>query len=296
MATKTDELMATIAAKVIESIEAGKVTGSWVKPWTGDGLPVNASTGKPYTGGNLLWLWMAAETGDHPTNVWATYKQWQALGAQVLKGSKGTHAVKWIQKVCKDHGADEQCRSCGKLFPSTFVLFNAAQVEGYEAPVKESLSDSERIAAAEQFFASIGPTIVDGRGRAYYSPSLDVIGMPSFGSFSSAEAYYATLAHESTHWTGAKARLDRDMSSRFGDEGYAMEELVAELGSAMLCGVLGLADEPRPDHAQYLSSWLKVLKGDPRALWAAASQASKAVSWLVDAAGPSVSEEMPVAA
>lgn len=296
MATKTDELMTKIAGQVIASIEAGQVTGSWVKPWTGDGLPVNASTGKPYSGGNLLWLWMAAYEAGHPTNVWATYKQWQALGAQVTKGQKGTHAVKWIQKVCKDHDADERCHSCGRMFPSTFVLFNAAQVEGYEAPPTESLSDAERIAAAEQFFAAVGPTIVDGGGRAFYSPSLDVIGMPSFGSFKNAESYYATLAHEATHWTGAKARVDRDMSGRFGDEGYAMEELVAELGSAMLCGILGLADEPRPDHAQYLSSWLKVLKGDARALWTAASQASKAVSWLVEAAGVAAGEDVPAAA
>jgi antirestriction protein ArdC len=142
------------------------------------------------------------------------------------------------------------------------------------------LPTSERIAHAESFFEGLGAEIRHGGNRAYYQPKDDYIQLPQFEAFRDAVAYYATLAHESTHLTGHSSRLDRDLSGRFGDDAYAAEELIAELGAAFLCARLGLANEPRLDHAAYLSSWLRVLRTDERAIFTAASQAQAAVDWM----------------
>ena len=161
-----------------------------------------------------------------------------------------------------------------------YSVFNAAQVDGYEAPAAVILPPSVRIGCAENFFSSLGANIRHGGNRAYFQPSTDHIQMPPFEAFRDVVAYYATLSHEATHWTGVKSRLDRDMSGRFGSESYAAEELVAELGAAFLCGSLGLANEPRPDHAAYVASWLKILRGDNRAVFTAAAKAQQAADHL----------------
>ncbi len=278
---KTDELFQTITNSIIASIEKGQVAGQWQKPWKAMSLPTNVSTGKNYEGINLLWFWSVADGLGYQTNIWGTYKQWQAVGAQVRKGEKGTPGVKWIVKTCKDHGDDEQCDKCGRMFPTTFTVFNADQVDGYEIPKVEAMDDAQRFENAEAFFANTGARVLFGGDAACYSPGADTIRLPEFSAFIDAHGYYATLAHEHIHWTGAKDRLDRDLSGRFGEDDYAMEELVAELGAAMLCGHLGIADTPRPDHAQYLSHWLRVLRNDSRALYTAASKATAAVKHLI---------------
>src|SRR5262249_8058561 len=134
--------------------------------------------------------------------------------------------------------------------------------------------------SAERFFARLGVTVKHGGNNACYSPQEDVVHMPPFSCFRDAAAYYSVLGHEETHATGAEHRLNRDLKPRFAEESYAMEELVAELGAEFLCSMLGLANEPRQEHAAYLSNWLKVLKQDKRAIFAAASQAQKAVDWM----------------
>lgn len=278
-ASKTDALFATIAEQIIKTIEEGQATGTWTKPWVATSIPTNASTGKTYRGVNVLWFWMTAATNGYNSQEWATYKQWQALGAQVRKGEKGTAGVKWIVATCKDHGSDEQCNRCGRMFPSTFTVFNAEQVDGYEPKTAAVLSTEQRIANAETFFGKVGATVIHGGDSAYYRPSTDTVHLPEFSSFLTADGYYSTLAHELTHWTGPK--VGRDMTGRFGDEAYAMEELVAELGAAMVCGHLQITESPRPDHAQYLASWVKVLRDDPRALNTAASKAAGAAEYLI---------------
>lgn len=283
-ATKTDDLVTRITDTIIRSIEEGQATGAWVKPWAAIDIPTNASTGKAYRGVNVLWFWMTAADNGWSSNMWATYKQWQALGAQVRKGEKGTGGIKWVATACKDHGPEESCTRCGRIFPTVFTVFNAEQVDGYEHPVSTGLSDEQRLDEAERFFERVGADVKHGGDRAFYSPSLDHIAVPRFADFSSPAAYYATVGHEMTHWTGAKKRLDRDLSGRFGSDSYAVEELVAELGAAMLCAHLGISDTPRPDHAEYLAAWLKILKADPRALITAASKAATAVEFLVNAA------------
>lgn len=290
--SKSQEVMENIADTIIKSIESGLVAGRWEKPWIGqgnlaDGIPVNAITHKNYTGGNVFYLWIMGWSLGYTTNEWATYKQWDSIDAQVRKGEKGLHVIKWIPKVCKDHAADESCHSCGRMIPFTFVLFNADQVDNYESPAKkaqdefEPLNADQRIESIDKFFGSLGSTVEERAGDvAAYSLTSDKIVVPLFEQFVDSGHFYSTLAHEHIHWTGAKSRLDRDMSGRFGNDSYAAEELVAELGSAMLCGLLGIEDKPRDDHAQYLAHWVRILRDDHKKLWTAASLATKAVEFV----------------
>lgn len=273
---KATDIYEQITNTIVASIEAGDL-GSWKAPWHGDAtLPRNAATGATYQGGNVIVLWVTAIDKAYPTNTWATYKQWESLGAQVRKGESGTGAIKWItaDKAKRKNDADDVKRSA---FPSAFYLFNAAQVDGYVEPERTAAPDV--IDHAESFFASIGARIVGGEPS--YTPSLDVISLPPLASFDDAVGYYSTSAHEHSHWTGHKSRLDRDLSTRFGSEAYAAEELVAELSAAFVCATLGISTSPRPDHAQYLKSWLRLFKDDPKALYAASSIAQRAANYLV---------------
>jgi len=174
---------------------------------------------------------------------------------------------------------DEAAESKRKVFARGYFVFNANQVDGYPPEPLPIITEKERIAAAEIFFQSTGAVIRHGGARAYYSPGLDHIQMPPFEAFPEAEGYYSVLGHELTHWTGAKARLDRDLSGRFASQPYAMEELVAELGSAFLAADLGISNAPRPDHAAYVANWLTVLRSDNRAIFTAAAKAQQAVDF-----------------
>jgi antirestriction protein ArdC len=166
-----------------------------------------------------------------------------------------------------------------------YALFNAEQMEGlpghYYAMEVTPRNLAERLEHAEAFFTNTKANTQHGGNRAYYSPATDHIQLPPFESFEDRESYYSTRAHESIHWTKAASRLNRDMGGkRFGADGYAVEELIAELGAAFLCADLGITAEPREDHASYLQHWLKVLKADKRAIFTAASHASRAVEHL----------------
>ena len=161
-----------------------------------------------------------------------------------------------------------------------YSVFNAAQVDGYATPALPVLPEAERIDRAEAFFAALGADIRHGGSRACYVPSLDQIRMPLFAAFRDPVAYYATLAHEATHLTGHASRCNRHLRGRFGEEAYAAEELIAELGAAFVCADLALAPEPRPDHAAYVASWLRVLRGDKRAIFTAAAKAQQAADWM----------------
>ena len=169
----------------------------------------------------------------------------------------------------------------GRWIARAYHVLNADQVDGYTAPALPILPESERIAAAETFIAAIPVTIEHGGPSACYLPACDRIHMPAFADFERSRDYYATLAHELTHWTGAKPRLDRDLSGRFGSDAYAMEELVAELGAAFVTGSLGLPSVPRTDHAPYIANWPKVLKGDSRAIFTASGRAQAAADYLM---------------
>lgn len=279
-----------VTRAIVAAIERGDA-GRWRMPWhtavDAACSPVNAITKKPYRGVNILALWAAAQTAGYPRAEWATYQQWSQLGAQVRKGERSTLVVFWKFSDAKHEDADDGAE---EEHPRQMVLvrgynvFNVAQVDHAPGPIEPETTERERIEIAEIFFKAIGADVRHGGNRAYYSPLDDHIQMPPYEAFPEPLPYYSTLAHEHTHWTGAKLRLDRNLSTRFGDNAYAVEELIAELGAAFVCAHLGLSNTPRADHAQYLHSWLKVLKADSRAIFTAASKAQQACDYLTEKA------------
>lgn len=280
------DVYARVTDRIIAAIEAG--AGDFTMPWHHDGSdsvrPINARTRRAYRGVNVVALWAAAQALDYPTGLFATFRQWSVLGAQVRKGERGHLVVYWNTH---ERGGDDEAGGAAepekrwRYFARGFTVFNAAQVDGF-APGADAprLPNSERIAHADDFYAALGVETHHGGSRAYYVPSRDYIQLPPFSAFADAVAYYATALHEAGHSTAAPQRVGRDLSGRFGSEAYAAEELVAELCAAFVCADLGLAVEPRPDHAAYIASWLKVLREDPRAIFTAASKAQAAADWM----------------
>jgi antirestriction protein ArdC len=265
-------------------------------PWHTSGKfafsPINVTSGKPYRGINTVCLWAAAQAKGYERGEWATYQQWQDKGGQVRKGEKATTVVFWKfaheSAESQEDGAETLAGRSRLLFTRGYSVFNAAQVDGYTPKPDTDTTMPERIAHAEAFFQAIRADVRNGGNRAYYSPDSDHIQMPPFQAFTENVSYYSTLAHEHTHWTAPASRCDRQLGKRFGDNAYAAEELIAELGAAFTCAHLGLSTEPREDHAQYINSWLKVLKADARAIFTAASKAQQATDWLVGRAGETV--------
>ena len=286
--THTASIYDTITSQIIAMLETG--AGECKLPWHRSGAPLhrpkNAATGKPYRGVNVLALWASAEAQEYGHGLWATYRQWQSLGAQVRRGEKAAPIVFYKVLDKREDEQAEEREGTGRIFAQASHVFNVAQVEGFELPYATAAEDFDPIPAADAFVAATGAAIRIQGDSAHYTPSTDTITMPEKRQFFATESgnagqnWYATLLHELVHWSGADHRLARTFGKRFGDEAYAMEELVAELGAAFLCGDLGLSSAPRPDHASYLASWLKVLKADARAIFTAASAAAKAAEWL----------------
>ena len=284
MNQQTPDIYEEVTGHIIEAMERG--AGSYRMPWHVTGAesfaPVNVVSKRPYRGVNIILLWLLAEQHGYSSGEWATYNQWQALGAQVKKGEKAALVVFWkiSERSREESEEQEEPASNRSVLARGYHVFNSAQVDGYSPKPAPVLPEGERIESAERFFARLGFTVEHGGNRACYSPQEDVIHMPPFSCFRDASSYYSVFGHEAVHATGAEHRLNRDLKPRFAEESYAMEELVAELGAAFLCSALGLASEPREEHAAYLASWLKVLKQDKRAIFTAASQAQKAVDWM----------------
>jgi len=290
------DIHAEITNKLIKAIEANP--GEPVMPWRRSGnplwLPVNALTGKRYNGINIISLWVAAETASYAAPLWATYRQWHQLDAQVRQGEKASLVVFYKQYNADPDPDDPEDDGKRRVARASWV-FNGAQVEGYTPPPQpEPLGPIERIFDADRFFAATGARIVHGGQEACYRPSTDTIHMPDEGLFTGtdtmtrSEAYFAVLGHEHIHWTGHGSRLNRDLCKRFGNAERAAEELIAEIGSAFLCAELGITQDVRADHAQYLANWLQLLKSDPKAIFTAAARASEAVNYLrnLQQAGP----------
>lgn len=279
------DIYARITQQIIAQLEAG--VRPWTQPWTA-GSAVNRPlrhNGIPYSGINVILLWSEAAARGYTASTWMTFRQALALGGHVRKGERGAtvvYADTLVRTETSDAGEDETTRI---PFLKAYTVFNLDQIEGLperfgpEAPPKANPDD--RIADVEEFFAACGADVQHGGGCAYYALQPDYVQMPPFESFRDAGSYYATLGHELTHWTRHPSRLDRDFGRlRFGDPGYAREELVAELGAAFLCADLGLVLEPREDHAAYIGSWLAVLREDKRFIVSAAAHAQRAVVWL----------------
>ena len=279
-----------ITDKIVSAIERG--AGDFRLPWhraAGSIMrPVNVASKKAYRGINVVALWAYAEESGYSSGVWGTYRQWAEAGAQVRKGEKAAYVVFYKELEFAAETETGDADTVTRLFARATPVFAAEQVDGYQPPAIDAPPATviTPIEQAEAFVAATGASIQHGGSRACYRPSTDSIQMPPRDVFigtatsTAAEAYYSTQLHELTHWTSAETRCNRQLGKRFGDQAYAIEELVAELGAAFLCADLGISDEPRADHAQYLASWLSVLKADKKAIFTAASKASEAAAFL----------------
>lgn len=286
------DVYSRVTHQIISFLEAG--TRPWIQPWNSAHAagPVSRPlrfNGDPYSGINILTLWGSAMQHRFAAPIWMTFRQALELGGHVRKGESGSPVV--FASSCKRTDTDAEGNETDERsipFLKAYTVFNVEQIEGlpahYHLPANPVANPDERVLAAEAFFAATGADIRHGGNLACYIPALDRIHMPMFETFRDGESYYATLAHEMTHWTRHDSRLKRDFGRvRFGDEGYAMEEMVAELGAAFLCADLGLTLAVREDHASYIASWLKVLKSDTRAVFTAAAHAQRATEFLGDA-------------
>jgi len=275
------DLYSEVSARIIAELQAG--AAPWIKPWAatpGANTPCNAVSNRPYSGCNVVLLWMAQVAG-YRTPRFLTFKQALELGGHVRKGERGTK-VYFVKQLEIREGTDE---APARLVPMMreYTVFNVDQCEGLpdgvstERPMRVRNPDA-RDDLADEFLGSTGADIREGHGEAYYVPSRDFISMPAFEAFKGADHFYGTAFHELTHWTAHGSRLDRDLKNRFGSRNYAGEELIAELGAAFLCAEFGFDGDLR--HAGYISHWIELLKADKRAFFTACSQASKAADYL----------------
>jgi antirestriction protein ArdC len=278
-----------ITDQIVSELEQG--VRPWLKPWNAEHAagritrPLRGN-GIPYRGINILMLWSAAMEKGFAAPIWMTFKQALEFDAHVRKGEQGSLVVYADKIIRAETDADTGEESERAIpFMKGYTVFNVEQIDGlperFYAKAEPRGETVQRIERVESFFAATGAVVRHGGNRAYYSISTDHVQMPPIEAFRDAESYYATRAHETTHWTRHKSRLDRDFGrKRYGGEGYAIEELVAELGSAFLSADLDLTPEIRDDHAAYIASWIKVLKDDKRAIFSAASHAQRAADFL----------------
>lgn len=280
----------TLTARIVEAIEAG--AGEFTMPWhcagPRTGRPANPLTGVGYRGVNVVVLWAEATLRGFSSGAWASYRQWARLGAQVRKGEHGATIIFYKRSPEREVETEGEDRGA-PLIARASRVFNADQVTGWkpDAPAGPGVLD---LAEVEAFVAGTWAKVRHGGAVACYRPREDVIEMPDRDRFmgsdshEATEGYYSVLLHELTHWSGAPHRLARSFGDRFGDDAYAFEELVAELGAAFLCADLGVTNTPRPDHAAYVGQWLRVMKGDRKAVFLAARLAHQAVQYLQDLA------------
>jgi antirestriction protein ArdC len=286
--TERKDVYTRVTGRIIADLEQGVRT--WMKPWNAEHAAGRITrplrhNGTPYRGMNVLLLWGEAVLKGFAAPIWMTYKQAQELGGQVRKGEHGSlvvYANTITRTETNDAGEDVEREI---PFMRAYTAFNVEQIDGlpahYYAKPENPLLLSERIEKADRFISNTGAVIRYGGNMAYYAPGPDHIQLPPFEAFRDKESFYATLSHETIHWTKAPHRLNRDFGrQRFGDAGYAREELVAEMGAAFLCADLGITPEVRDDHAAYLNHWLTVLREDKRAIFSAAAHAQRAADYL----------------
>jgi antirestriction protein ArdC len=276
------DLYAEVSARIIAELERGATP--WVKPWSataGANVPQNAVSNRPYSGCNVILLWLARDRG-WPTPRFLTFKQAIEAGGHVRKGEHGTKVI-FVKQLRVTEGEGEETDA--RLIPMLreYTVFNVAQCENLPDSIKagkpmRARNPDTRDSLADEFLRSTGADIREGGAEAYYVPSRDFVSMPAFAAFKSADQFYCTALHELTHWTGHKSRLDRDLRNRFGSRAYAAEELVAELGAAFLCAEFGFDNDLR--HAGYIATWIDLLKADKRALFTACNKAQAAADYL----------------
>ena len=296
-----NNLYASITARIIAALERG--VAPWVRPWSEDvdGAAVNASSRRPYRGINAVLLGLEAGSKGYPLNRWLTYRQAAELGARVRRGEHGTTVVLWklrkISATADSYPESDEPDLHERVIPllRAFTVFNVDQLED----VPPALRAVDRVAwdphaRAEELLLMSGVTIRHGGSRAFYRPSDDEIHLPPPRAFPDAGSYYATALHEAIHATSHPSRCNRQLTGRFGDAAYAAEELTAEIGAAFLCGHCRIDGDLR--HAEYIGSWLKVLRGDKRAIFVAATRAQQASDFLLRLLQPPEGERIALAA
>ena len=289
------DIYADVSARILKELEAG--AAPWVKAWAataGQNIPQNAVTNRPYSGCNVILLWLARNRA-WPTPRFLTFKQAIDAGGNVRKGEHGTKVYFVKQLSIREGDADAGDEVDEKIVPMLreYTVFNVAQCENlsdsiiHGKPARVRNPDA-RDALADQFLRSTAADIREGSGEAYFAASRDFISLPAFAAFKGADHFYNVAFHELTHWTGHKARLDRDLKNRFGSRQYAAEELIAELGAAFLCAEFGFDGDVR--NAGYIATWIDLLKTDKRAFFTACSKAQAAADYLRGLAFASAAE------
>ncbi len=280
------DLYSEVTSKIVAALEAG--TPPWIRPWSGDmePFPTNGLSRRPYRGVNCVLLTLEAQLRGFSRNTWLSYRQARELGAQVRGGEHGTTVIFYKTLEVPQEVEDDARPRVVPLLRS-FTVFNVAQIDGLPDRLREPAAEPTgwvREQEPEKLLADSGAAIEHGGFAAFYSPADDRIQLPERELFADAGAYYATALHELVHWTGHERRLNRSLGPRFREAAYAMEELVAEIGSAFLCAACRV--EGRLQHAAYVADWIRVLKDDKRAVFTAAAKAQQAADYVQNLAKP----------
>lgn len=297
------DVAAEITNLIIRKLEEG--VPPWFRPWRdgpeAGGRPLR-HCGTPYSGINNLYLWAIGDARGYCSRYWMTNRQADALGGHVRRGEVGSISVYYSsfkktdfeQAGANPHTGAERHKSI--RFLRHYIVYNADQIEGLpdyfypkEMPALP-LPPCERQAGIDRFFDAIPAKVRHGGNRAYFSPTFDYIQMPHRRAFQSGDHYASTRGHETVHWAGHASRLARTFGKRFGDNAYAFEELVAEIGAGLLCAELGLPNALHDSHASYVGHWLGILRGDKSAIIHAASKAEQALAYLRSFGAPEAEE------
>lgn len=282
------DVAAEITNLIIKKLEEG--VPPWNRPWRvqgGGGRPLR-HCGTPYTGINTFYLWAIGDAQGYRSRYWMTYRQAEALGGNVRRGEAGSLSVYYSSfKKTEANPVTGVEKERSIRFLRHYMVFNADQIDGlpahYYPPVEDPapIDPSLHQAEIDRFFAAIPAQVRHGGDQAYFAPTLDYIQMPHQRAFRSMDHYASVRAHETTHWTGGTKRLARTFGKRFGDKAYSFEELVAEIGSGLICAHLGLPNELHVSHASYVAHWLSILRGDKTAIIHAASKAEQAFNYML---------------
>jgi antirestriction protein ArdC len=278
-----------ITNKIVAELEAGRLP--WVQPWGTAAakaplaIPSNAATGRPYSGINVLILWGAVLERAYPIQSWLTFRQALSMGGSVRKGERGTtvvYADRFVPEEERQRSRETGEEAQAVPFLKRFTVFNAMQCENLPETIIAAAPLPPPGLIEPQVEALIRASGVDfriGGDRAFYAPGPDFVMVPPQQAYFEPINWYRTALHELGHASGHPSRLGRDLSGAFGGKKYAFEELVAEMSAAFCCASLGIV--PTVRHADYVGSWLDVLREDNRAIVRAASKATKAADWIL---------------
>jgi antirestriction protein ArdC len=280
-------LYGEVTNRIIAELEEGRVP--WVQPWDAARCPVtmphNGVTGRVYSGINVLILWAAGTGGGYASQRWLTYKQAEKAGGNVKRGEKGTvicYADRFTPSDEAQKAQSEERDALTVAFLKRFTVFNIDQCEGLAIAPADAAGVPDPVMAnleADAIIQRSGADFRIGGREAYYAPGEDFVMVPPQVAFPDPINWYRTALHELGHWTGHTSRLNRDQSGRYRSAKYGREELVAEMASAFMCASLGIT--PTVRHGDYIGAWLAVLREDEKAIFRAASAASKAADYLL---------------